>query len=49
MSHSVTTKRLDNEASAGWTTHGTSSAALLPRIVKDDINDHTGESMNGFI
>jgi hypothetical protein len=28
MSHSVATKRLDDEASAGWTTYGTSRAAF---------------------
>jgi hypothetical protein len=41
MSDSVTTKRLDDEASAGWTTYGTSRAAisLFQGIVKDNISD----------
>jgi hypothetical protein len=29
ISRSVTAKRLDDEASAGWTTYGTSPAAYL--------------------
>ena len=41
MSRSVTTKRLDDEASAGWTTYGTSRTAIF--IVSgrrtDDMND----------
>src|SRR5262245_43444846 len=44
MSHSVTTKRLNDEASAGWTTYGTSRAALslFQGIVKDDMNAPRG-------
>jgi hypothetical protein len=41
MSRSVTTMRLDDEASAGWTTYGTSRAAfsLFMGVVRDDVND----------
>jgi hypothetical protein len=41
MSDSVTTKRLDDEASAGLTTYGTSRAAisLFQGVVKDNMSD----------
>jgi hypothetical protein len=41
MSHSVTIKRLDDEASAGWTTYGTSRAAisLFQGVVKINMSD----------
>jgi hypothetical protein len=39
MSRSVTVKRLDDEASAGWTTYGTFRAAfsLFQGVVKHDL------------
>jgi hypothetical protein len=51
MSHSGVTKRLGDEPSAGWTTYGTSRATplLFPGIVKNNINDHSEDSKNGFI